>query len=88
MEEPDLGVVKSEKKKLSNWFRLFPYLRQFNREVREQNKFCAFPLLSGCWHFVGLELPPTEVRNSIDYNPRDATTKVHNLMVPMRTFIR
>ena len=55
------------------------YSGQLDGEVTEQNLSGAFPLLSRSRDFVWLQLPLAEVRNSVDDDPWDATTKVYNL---------
>jgi hypothetical protein len=47
--------------------------------MREENLLGAFPLLLSGRDLVRLQFPLPEVRNGVDYNPRYAPTKVHNL---------
>lgn len=55
------------------------YRRQLDGKVTKQNLPGAFPLLGGRRDFARLQLPLAEVRNGVDDNPWDATTKVNNL---------
>jgi hypothetical protein len=48
-------------------------------EVAEQDLLSTSPLLSQCRHLVGLQLPPAEVRDGVDDDPRNGTAKVDNL---------
>ena len=55
------------------------YHGELNHEVGEEDLLSAFPLLRRCRDLVRLQLPPVEVRDGVDDNPRDATAEVDNL---------
>lgn len=57
-----------------------PDLGQFDDAVGEENRFDTAPLLGGVWNFLILNLPFLEVRDSITNHPRQAATKVDELM--------
>lgn len=57
---------------------------QLDGEVGEKNLLGTLPLLGSGRHFVRLELPLLKVWNSVDDDPRNATSKVHNLGVSWR----
>jgi hypothetical protein len=53
--------------------------RELDHEVREQDLLCALPLLRWARYLGCLKLVTTEVRDSIDYHPGNATAKVDDL---------
>jgi hypothetical protein len=53
--------------------------RGLDGEVGEEDLFGALPLLLRSRDFTRLELPPPEVRDGVDDDPGDATTKVDDL---------
>ena len=55
------------------------YSRSLDSEVREENESSAFPLLCWRWDLVRLKFPLAEVRDSVDNNPGDGTSKVDKL---------
>jgi len=46
----------------------------------KKHTLCALPLILSSRNLVWLELPPTKIRNGVDDDPRDTTSKVDNLM--------
>jgi hypothetical protein len=57
-----------------------PDLRKLDGEVAEENKFRALPLLGHCGDLLVLDLVLVEIGDSVDDDPRDASSKIHNLM--------
>ena len=57
------------------------YHGELNHEVREQDLLGALPLLRRGRDFVGLQLPPVEVRDGVDDDPWDAPAEVDDLEV-------
>lgn len=47
--------------------------------MREQDLLRTFPLFLRCRNLCGLQLPLAEIWHSVDDDPWDATTKVHDL---------
>jgi hypothetical protein len=45
----------------------------------KEHALCALPLILSRRELVRLKLPSAEVRNGVDDDPRDTTSKVHNL---------
>ena len=48
-------------------------------EVGKENSLCALPLVLSGGDLVRLELPPAKVRDRVDNDPRDTTSKIDNL---------
>lgn len=53
---------------------------ELDSEMREQDTLGTFPLLSSRRNLGGLKFPFPEVGDSVDDDPRNATTKVDNLV--------
>lgn len=54
--------------------------RSFASEMSEEDDFGTFPDLSVADEFAGLKLPLVKIRNSVDDQPRNSSTKVHDLV--------
>ena len=57
-----------------------PDLGELDSEVAEENQLRALPLFSRGWNLLVLDLVLVEIGDSIDDNPRNASTKIHNFM--------
>lgn len=77
VESPDLRVGSAHDRQSRG--REGAYLREFNGEMGEQDSLGALPHLGVCRLFLGLKLPLTEVRDSVDDHPGDAAAKVDDL---------
>jgi len=49
-------------------------------KCEKKDALCALPLILCGRDFVWLKLPPTKVRDGINYNPGDATSKIDKLV--------
>jgi hypothetical protein len=57
-----------------------PDLRKLDGKVAEENEFRTLPLLGRCGNLLVLDLVLVEIGDSVDDDPRDASSKIHHLM--------
>ena len=55
------------------------HYRELYSKMGKKDTLCALPLILGGRNLVWLKLPPTEVRDGVNDDPRDATAEVNEL---------